>query len=69
MRMWENSYMTLVVPHFSQQPPVAIVDYEKMVGGRFGGGWLGVRVMCCATCDWINDGRSIQKLRVLIQGH
>ena len=39
----------VVVPHFSQRRPVAIVDYGKMVGGRLGGGWLGVRVIVCAT--------------------
>ena len=37
----------VVVPHFSQRP-VAIVDW-KMVGGRLGGGWLGVLVIVCAT--------------------
>ena len=39
----------VVVPHFSQRRPVGIVDYGKMVGGRLGGGWLGVRVIVCAT--------------------
>jgi hypothetical protein len=33
---------------------MAIVDYVKMVGGRLGGGWLGVRVMVCATDSWVS---------------
>ena len=28
---------------------MAVVDYGKMVGGRLGGGWLGVLVIVCAT--------------------